>query len=56
MGIENMTREDFKKLFDLKDKDEAMVNADACHDETGLTWFNIARMQIDSRDFLLKGM
>ena len=56
MKIENMTREDFKKLFELKDTDAAMENFDDFKEETGISWFEIARMHICQMDLLIRDM
>ena len=56
LNIENMTREEFKLLFDLKDTDAAMENFDDWHEETGWSWFKIARMQIDQMDLMINEM
>lgn len=54
-NIEEMTREDFKKLFGLKDSDASMENFDALHEETGMSWYNMALMQISQMDYMIRG-
>lgn len=56
LNIENMTREEFQLLFDLKNTDAAMENFDDWHEETGWSWFKIARMQIDQMDCMINKM
>ena len=52
--ITKMTREDFLKLFGLKDGSDAMENFDECVDQTGLSWFDIAQMQIQQMDGMIR--
>lgn len=50
--MKNMTREDFKALFNLNEGDEALVQADSFH-ELEVTWFDIARDMIAQMDSML---
>ena len=53
--IEGMTRDDFMKLFGLSDGSDAMNVFDECEDQTGLSWFDMAQMQIQQMDGMIRG-
>lgn len=48
-----MTREQFKELFNLNDDDNGMEYADEQHEE-GMSWFEIAKISIATMSFLLE--
>ncbi len=52
--IENMSRNDFINLFSVKDNPNMME----CFDETiktsGMSWFDLARAQINTMNFLIR--
>jgi len=52
--IENMTREEFMKLFGI----EKDTNAMECFDETintsGMSWYDLAKAQINTMNFLIR--
>lgn len=50
--IENMTREDFMKLFGIKDDSEAMECFDEAIESSDITWYGLAKSQIRTIKFL----
>ena len=52
--IESMTREDFMKLFGIKDDSNAMECFDETVNTSGMTWFDFAKAQINTLNFLVR--
>lgn len=51
--MENMTREMYKELFNLTDSDAGMEYADEEHEVIGKSWWEIAKAQVATMNFLL---
>ena len=49
-----MSREDFMKLFGIEEDSNAMECFDESVNSSGMSWFDFARAQINTMNFLIK--
>lgn len=52
--IEKMSREDFMKLFGIENDSNAMECFDETVNSSGMSWFDFARAQINTLNFLIR--
>ena len=52
--IEKMTRNDFMKLFGIENGSDAMDCFDETVETSGMSWYDLAKAQIDTMNFLIR--